>query len=316
MKFSVRKLKLSVLNWLISTFDKKIHLYRDPTLSSVVALRINIYIQWMIQTILELKQRKSALARTKMNAKSKTDKICLVMGNGPSLKILNIHKIAQLKSEKDLEIFTVNYGILVDEILSLDPDYILLSDNQTNPISIDERSIKLWKILRTSSQIRIISPITWHERYVELQECQNGTCLHFTDSSLEGVSNSISPLKARGYSSMSAYKALAYAVHLDYRKIFCIGIDNSSFKAIEVSSTNKLIQFSHHISSNYLKPTDVSNNYPRGMADYLADYASLFQSLRASFGKSNIVNLSTKSEVDAFPKISREDNYSDLVFWD
>jgi hypothetical protein len=279
----------------------------------VFEIKLNIFVQWAIKTVFDYKSYKVSLRTTRISSESKKNRNALVLGNGPTAKNLNFAKVRELKRIEDLEIFSVNYGILDRDIQSLEPNYLVLSDEMTMPDALDDRTIKLWKIISESKGIKIITPTNWHSKFDELIACKEGACLHFKDSSLEGISRATSPLRARGYSSMTAYKALAFAAHLGYSKIFCAGIDNSSFKSIDVDEHNHLIQNSRHLYETYMKPKDISVGYPNGMCDYLADYASLFFTLRRCFESKQIINLAINSELDVFQKIKREDLYFDLL---
>ena len=52
------------------------------------------------------------------------------------------------------------------------------------------------------------------------------------DRELVGWSRSITVLKPRGYASVTAHKTIAAAVHMGYRTVYLIGLDNSLFKNV------------------------------------------------------------------------------------
>ena len=309
----MKKIAVRLLNVTNRNFTKQVYFFHPPTFSAVLNLRINIFVHWAVMAILEKNNHKEGLRNTKLCFNAKNSINALVLGNGPTVRSLNFPYIKELILNGSLEVFTVNYGLIDDAIKELYPTYLLLSDEKTMPNSGDARAIQLWKAVSQQSQIRIITPINWHQRFALLPECNLGSCLHFVDSSLEGISTSTSPLKARGYASMTAYKALAFAIHLGYERIFCAGMDNSNFKSIEVNSKNRLIQHSRHLYSNYSEPVDLTEDFPNGMTDYLASYATLFYSLRSSFANKRITNLAKDSELDIFPKISKNDTFHRLV---
>ena len=309
----MHKIALQILDVLSRRFDQKFYHFRPPTFTAVLTLRVNILIQWTIKTLLDKKNYSEGLVNTKHLYNSKKNVNALVLGNGPSAGSLNLGYIEELKLGGAIEVFTVNYGLLNQSIRNLKPDYIVLSDGETAPNSHEIRSVELWETIAKVAEIRVISPIGWHKKFTQLIDCERGECLHFVDSSLEGISNSTSPLKARGYSSMTAWKALAFAIHMGYERIFCAGIDASNFKSIEVNSKNRLIQHARHLTSNYMNPQDISDSYPNGMSDYLADYASQFYSLRVCFASKGVINLARESELDVFPKISIKDPLFKLV---
>ena len=304
---------LRIINVLNNRFTKKVYFYRPPTFWSAFEIKINILVQWAIKTVIDSGSNKVSLRTTKMISGTKKKKNALVLGNGPTVKNLNFVRVRELKLIEELEIFTVNYGLLDEDIQNLEPNYLVLSDEMTMPNALDERTTLLWKMVSGNKKIVVITPTSWHSKFDELKECKNDSCLHFKDSSLEGISISTSPLRARGYSSMTTYKALAFAVHLGYSEIFCAGIDNSGFKSVEVNEHNHLIQNSRHLNETYMKSKDISVGYPNGMCDYLADYASLFYTLRRCFESKQIINLAIDSELDVFRKIKREDSYFFLV---
>ena len=191
-------------------------------------------------------------------------------------------------------------------------DFLVLSDPASHPSSQDARTVELWKNIRMIPNLRLITPVSWHLK-MEDKFCDSGNCFHFSDLSLETIRNSTSPLKARGYPSLTAYKALAFADYLGFDQIFIIGIDNSMFRTLKVDSMNSLVQNSNHFTENYGPPTDVTEIYPNGIADYFSELSEMFLSLKRSFTNMQVINLGYDSEVDAFPKVQKGETGSNYV---
>jgi hypothetical protein len=236
----------------------------------------------------------------------------LVLANGPSLAKLNFKNLAELKTREKMDVFVVNFALVNDGIPPVLVDFLVLSDEGTMPISTLPEAISLWKVIDLNRQIKVITPDSWHFRFPELQ-CANGACLHFNDNSLEGIRKNINPLKARGYSSMTAYKALAIADYFGYKKKFILGFDNTWFLGLTVDSKNIMSQKSIHFKSQYFSDQDVSYQYKNGVLDYFYEVFHAFKSLHENFKGSGFINLDQNSLVDTFPKILESDPEFSIV---
>ena len=144
-------------------------------------------------------------------------------------------------------------------------------------------------------------PISWFYLIQTDSELAERT-LFFDDSGLEGWTKNISPTRARGYLPLTAYKALAFAGYLDFRRINIIGIDKSMFRTVAVDFENRLIQYPNHFFERGAVTTDISGAYPTGINDYFRDMSLCFGSLASYFVGLPIVNLDVESLVDCFPK--------------
>ena len=226
----------------------------------------------------------------------------LVVGNGPSSTEINWEAVQSARVKGELLLFLVNYSLNDETFGKLESDYLVLSDPECHPRNNQERTAKLWQKISQLPRLKLITPVTWRLSSI-LLECQTDECLHFSDLSLETFSNSISPLKARGYPSMTAYKALAFANFMGFDLIYISGIDNSMFRSIRVDSSNRIQQDPNYFVQGYGPTTDVSDSYPEGIGDYFYELSAMFLSLRRCFGRIQVINLGLNSEVDAFPKV-------------
>ena len=139
----------------------------------------------------------------------------------------------------------------------------------------------------------------WHNK-----SCKKGSfgdlCLHFDDRSLEGITLNINPTKPRGYPTLTAYKALAYACYLKFSNIYVIGLDNSNFQNIYLDSDNCIVQSSLHAVSDYSPDINLTKDYNIKIEDYFYDLAYQNRKLRECFKFENIYNLGITSFIDVF----------------
>ena len=224
----------------------------------------------------------------------------LVVANGPSAKNINWNEVLFLQKNNKLKLFVVNsfHDIVPRSVV---PDYLVLSDPETKPTNVANTRIReLWKRLQKFDQTQIISPIDWHE----VVFCQTQKdCLHFDDRSLEGISHRYSPLCARGYPTLTAYKGIAYALHFGFERIFLCGLDNSNFKNIFLDQNNDLIQGPHHAVDSYSETINLTRMRSIQIEDYFYDLAYQNFLLRRCFPVERIINLSHKSFIDIFSKL-------------
>lgn len=147
-------------------------------------------------------------------------------------------------------------------------------------------------------------PTTW-SAIPELLEF-SGVITFYNDLSLEGWTKNINPTRARAYSSLTAYKALALATYFDYQDILILGFDNSMYQTLEVDEKNNLIQGSNHADGASSKAVTLLNSeYRNGISDYFYDVSKGFRDLNVFFPKVKIQNLDSASKIDAFRKIER-----------
>jgi hypothetical protein len=244
----------------------------------------------------------------------KNHRTALIVANGPSASNINWQSVREIKASQGLDLFIINYAMLdasYREFIDL-VDFLVLSDPEMHPNSSSDRNVRNWERMKEIPNAHLISPTHWHLSMPD-QICKRLECLHFNDFSLEGITSNVSPLRGRGYSSLTAYKALSCAIHFGYKRILIIGFDNSGFKDINVDCDLNLLQLPGHALGDYSKAWDCTSHYPKGIGDFLYDYSELFLSLRRSFHPYDITNLGLSSEVDAFPKIQPEDEYFSLI---
>ena len=309
---------MKVAKWVASLkpFNFNTNIYLSPNLSirSLFLKKIAVLINYLHQSLLNSRNFRKSLAGIKSAKGSKTGRVALVVANGPSARDLNWEWIREFKNVKSLDLFLLNYSLLdanSSSFLDL-VDYLVLSDPGMHPQSDTVKNFRLWEKIRSLPSLTLVSPTHWHKSFTD-NTCDGNRCLHFNDLSLEGISKNISPLRGRGYSSLTAYKALSCAIHFGYKRVLVIGIDNSGFKDILVDSKLNLIQSPGHGIGDYGDSWNCTSHFPRGIGDFLYDYSELFLSLRRCFSGYDITNLGLKSEVDAFPKIHPDDDLFGLI---
>jgi hypothetical protein len=102
---------------------------------------------------------------------------------------------------------------------------------------------------------------------------------------------------------MTAYKAIAYAIHMGFAQICISGIENTWFRGLRVDETGRIFQDSFHFGEKYAEPIDMSNYYPKGVGDYFYDLSTMFLSLKWAFGNQTVLeNLDRDSLIDFIPK--------------
>lgn len=228
-----------------------------------------------------------------------------MLGNGPSINAIDWEKLALRGA--NLDVFVVNWFVLSTNTFI--PDYVVLSDPAMHPSSkSNDRNPHLWKKLEDMESVILVVPVSWY-RVLRNDTRFNQRIMYFIDSSLEGWRNGISPLLPRGYASLTAYKALAVANYLSYKRISILGIDNTMYHGLHVSPTNQILLKDHHFYKSD-NDVDLSSFFPHGVADFFYDLSLCFMDLKSSFSKLNhVVNLDENSLVDAFTKSNAHASY-------
>ena len=264
----------------------------------VALVRLRVLAEWGIRFATE--RSPGALGGLRRARNRHQDRTALVLGNGPSVRRLNPHRVARAIAEDEIDVIAVNYFPLSDLYPKVSPRYLVLSDPVTQPNSVSPKTKKLYEVIEADRKLTLITPHHWHGRFPELTCGDN--CLHFNDRSLQGWTRNIDPTRSRGYLSMTAYKALALSIHFDYRQTLLLGIDNSWFQTVFSDSGNEVLQPNNHFFQQLSEPIDITPMYPNGFTDFFYDLTLCFYDLRRCFGKERIIHMDPASLVDAFAK--------------
>lgn len=278
----------------------------------LILIKLGVVISFIVNKLSVERGSREALQGTKASLGIFKGKTAIVVANGPSSNDVNWDTVNLERKLGNCSLFLINHSLNSPEMLGRGADFLVLSDPGSHPLSKDSRTVNLWANIASLPELRLITPVSWHLQQGD-PRCLTLECLHFSDLSLESLSTSTSPLRARGYPSLTAYKAMAFAKHLGFSTLLIAGVDNSMFRTIQVDSANSLIQASNHFVENYGPVVDVSTLYPNGIADYFAELSEMFLSLRRSFKDTEIYNLGLRSEVDAFPKATKDTIWHNFV---
>jgi hypothetical protein len=254
----------------------------------VYFFEISIGIKWMWN----LKTLKS----------SKVQNRSIIIGNGPSQGYLTNEILQGLKDNK-LDIIVVNYWNENVSLSSVVPTYLVISDPHTlsenAPSRLQDRNTALRKYLLENPTITLICPI---RRCKELSTIFNKERLiGIVDSDLQYWSSNITPIRPRGYISMTLYKALAIAKWFDYEKIYVLGMDNTYPRNIFCNIDNKFINLEQHAGGDEYT-VDQSKIYPNIGVGLLEISDLYFDSYK--FNSDSIYNLDPYSLTDSFKKIN------------
>lgn len=268
----------------------------------VVSKRARVLAECLAREALTLPYRRSALKPLKTVRGTKRSTSALVLGNGPSVKSLDWDAVRRAQSN-GLELIVVNWFPLTPRGQEMTPDVLVLSDPTMGPDrGVDPRNQRLWEFVRAHPSVRLAVPVSWFPSVSRIGDLLPRTWF-FDDASLEGWTSSSSPLRPRGYLSLTVYKALGIALFLGYERINVLGVDNTMFRGLRVDTENHIHLEDHHFYEKAREDQDLSWFCPNGVADYFYDLSLCFLHLRRSFGgHTNIVNLDPDSLVDCFPK--------------
>jgi hypothetical protein len=262
------------------------------------------FVQNFLQVVSFLKTpapaTKSLQGMKKMRS-AKTTKAALVLGAGPSADLLNTSKVYDFVDD----IFVINGFNNLKIANELAPSYYGLSDpahfGKLENRQLDERS-EILSYVKLSGATLILPHTAFNSEIFDTHEK-----LFFDDRELTFFSNSISPLRPRGYGSTTIYKMLAVACHFGYEKIYILGVDNTNFLNYRGRIDNRLTDIGQNTAARepHFKSTliqEFEHEFTSGIAGRMQSYAHLFGDL-FKFPRSIILNLDEESLVDAFPKV-------------
>jgi len=260
-------------------------------------------LEFVVRSIFYICDKPAKLSSLRLLKNSRRGKCALVIANGPSAERLRPNRVGELQSLGKLEVFVMNgfYKSGLNERIA--PDHHVLSDPGHAP-DASEFFEGLWLSI-SKGVSNVFCPRTWK---IDSRVVEPERVVHFEDRSLELWSKNTSPLRPRGYLSMTAYKALAIANYMGFKKIYVVGLDNSMFLAFEVDEDNRILQSPNHAGGSGGKaPAHLDGLFPGGVADYFYDLAFGAHQLKKLFGKYPIVNLDRASFTDTFTKFDELD---------
>lgn len=269
------------------------------SLTKSLLVKIRVLVEFMVRSILETSPLASWKSEIKNLRKDHFPPVCLVLANGPSVSKLDTTEIVKLQQSEKLHVIAVNNYLQSDLFQSLTPNFLCLSDPAHLPRPTENSSF--WKQIIDHPEINLILPKHWYQLIIEQKVPNN--CYYFDDRSLELFSKNTKPTRPRGYMSLTALKALAFADWLPYAKVVILGFDNSMFQTLKVDENNNLLQGSNHAKgAANVNVSYMTSFYPNGVSDYFFDLSQIFQSFKLFSKSFKITNIDKNSITDAFPK--------------
>ena len=252
---------------------------------------------------------KKYLKKTRMLKNSKKGKKVFVFGSGPSMKILDPKKIADIVKNEGYEVIALNSFMYSSFSEHIKPNYMVFSD-PLDFIDVPDnhprlkRSIdgKLDKKKAIDKKIPLIIPIN----FLEYTKKDHGEVFYYNDCP-NYFSEKINLLKPRPYKSFTGMKAIASAIHMGYDEIYICGFDYDHFKKTTVNKDNQIVhEFAHFYESKDRPNHFVAIN--RSFGHHLHDCALAFIQ-HDKFKNFNVINLNPNSLIDSFPKNIKLDIY-------
>ena len=241
----------------------------------------------------------TALENLKAKEDSRVGRDALVIAGGPSANKLDVEGVKKAQSQ-GLDVFAINAFLGSRLGRELKPNFYVLADDVWRRNSLYEPATTIWPHLEDDPSITPVVPHTWQRDTYDLSD----RTLYFNDCGLHGIGRGTSPLRARRYISLTAYKALAVAIFLGYERVFIIGFDNTMHRHTTVTTDNKIVlKQGSHFHKNPDNLRDVTHFYPQGSADFLFRESLAILDLERYFVHNSIQNLDPNSLLTVFPKV-------------
>jgi hypothetical protein len=231
---------------------------------------------------------------------SAVGKDVLLLASGPSAEKINTREVAKRQKAGELVVVATNYFLHSPLAKTLTPDFLVWSDSVFHPAK-KTHNADAWQRVEDTPGVRMVMPWTWQSIVTTMAVAHR--TVYFDNDSLEGWSTNTSPLHPRGYQGSTGVKALGFALHLEPRQVFVIGLDLSYFQSFRVDSDNRVVRQPTHLQGTDSGIQDITPHTINGIADSLYSTANQFLSLRQHFSGHPVINLDPDSLVDAFPKV-------------
>jgi hypothetical protein len=231
---------------------------------------------------------------------SKSGNIALVLGNGPSVNKLNPSAIREL----NVDVWVVNDFYKVNFAQDLKADYYVLSDMDYFSGPNLENRAKLLPIVKYASTCKPTFVLPhWMRDAQPTHLLHQFQIIYFDDREIASWSKNTNPCYPRGYIGLTLYKALAFAIFLNYKEIFLLGMDNTEFLKYKSDSDNRVLLEKFHGYQDDATNYDFSNHFLDGLAGAFVSYAHTFGDLNRFKGP--IFNLDAESLSMAFQKLPK-----------
>jgi len=277
------------------------HLSPRASFLSGLVIGTRVLAEFGIRGLLQSRRTALSLKALRSLKDSEIGRECLVLATGPSLASLKTGRVLDLKRQGSLKVVAINNYFATDLGRKLVPNYYVLSDPAHRYDNDTDVSTQVWDYLLNKGVERILIPRNWG--FAGYPSQLSKKIIGYEDLSLEGFSRSWSPVRPRGYTSLTALKAIAVAGYLGFRSIHLLGVDHSLFRGIQATPDSRLIQHAVHAAGGSSKESvDVTHFYPRGMEDFFYETYYISKQVRIIFGKLPINNISFGSFFDFFEK--------------
>lgn len=235
---------------------------------------------------------------------TKFDRKALVIGNGPSQGFLDAEQLNNFTLSGG-ETICVNFWHLNISLSTHVPTWLVLSDPKSFNLSVQKSKSKgLIEYLHLNPKIKLVMPCSLLDEFRKF-DLKNEVHI-FIDTELP-IWKNINPIFPRGYVSMTLYKALAWAIHLNFAETGIIGMDNTYPRNIYCDKNNRVLNLEVHggLNDYVLDQTDDNSN----IATVLDHLLLIFYHLEF-FPTEKIVNLDPYSLTDRFKKIDFHDFFT------
>jgi hypothetical protein len=266
---------------------------------SVLALTL-INLQEIYRFVFDVKPSRLQMQETKSLRYSEVGRKALILGNGPSINRLNRTNV---KTDNP-DIWVVNNFYRLEWARELDVTHYVLTDPAHILLDSNGKNEQLEDILDfvREKSANLILP-HWAFEITILKKKLIGIQTNYLDDrQLSAWSSNTSPVKPRGYLTLTLYKALGFAIYLGYEEISILGMDNTLFKTHVSDAQNRVRQFGDYAYEDDGRVWDYTDTFLDGMAGAFTMYSHLFGDL--SKFKGPIQNLDPQSLTTAFPKTS------------
>lgn len=280
------------------------HDVRGLSVSRLMRVKARILAKYLVEVTSSPMLRRRRLERVAGWRGEGSGRSALVLGLGPSIRKLDGSVIARCQAEERLSVVAVNAFAQSDLAQLVTPDIYVLTDpaffggDQAHYVSTSRGSPDaVWDYLAEHGHVRVAIP---HNRDAR-QDIDDSRVVYLNGLGLQGFSRNTSPLRARGYLSITAYAALGLAGYMGFDRILLSGIDNSQFLKVSLSSRQRVaVGASHAYNLAETSNNEIDLFARGGMAAYFEDVSRLFHDLHL-FNHLRVENLDASTLVDAFP---------------
>ena len=225
-----------------------------------------------------------------------------VFANGPSLRDIDLQKVAELK-RNGYDLIAINSFVSKSAHI-VKPDYVVFADKIHFGLkSTDNEQYANDLRWCAANNVIVLAPV----QYIHLVEADNKVAFNAFANTYSR--NTVDISRSLGFYPLTALYALAIAKFLGYQDIYISGYDNSYFKSFEITEKNGVSLMHPHYYDEQGSNTAVDRSWAPTSEIFFDFYRHFKYIEKVVSGVGGVYNISKQTYLNTLPRNTGLDVY-------